>query len=73
MCFASYFVDEDVYQRFVKHNYVPSLIHCHGICVYIGFFTINSSVNAARSSLNGVCLRKFHGKGIKLRLFPQVT
>ena len=30
-----------VYWRFVKHNYVlsiNSLIHCHGICVYIVFF-----------------------------------
>ena len=35
-------------------------------CVDIVFF----SVNAARSSLNGVCRRKFHGKGIKLATFP---
>ena len=39
-------------------------------CVYL-FFTVNSSVNAARSSLNGVCRRKFHEKGIKLKAFPQ--
>ena len=39
--------------------------------VYIVFFTVNSSVNAARSSLNGVCRRKFHGKGIKLKTFPE--
>ena len=47
----SYFADEDVYRRFVKHNYVLSFIHCHGICVYIVFFfffTVNSMVNAAR-------------------------
>ena len=31
----SYFADEDVYRRFVKHNYVLSFFHCHGICVYI--------------------------------------
>ena len=23
--------------RFVKHNFVLSFIHCHGICVYIVF------------------------------------
>ena len=33
----SYFPDEDVHQRFEKHNYVLSFIHCHGICVYIVF------------------------------------
>ena len=33
----SYFADEDVYRRFEKHNYALSFIHCHGICVYIGF------------------------------------
>ena len=54
--------------RFVKHNFVLSFIHCNGICVYIVFFfTVNSSVNAARSS----CRRKFHGKGIELKTFPQ--
>ena len=51
MCFnASYFADEDVYRRFVKfvrHNYVLSFIHCHGICVSIVFFTVNRPVNAA--------------------------
>ena len=36
----SYFADEDVYRRFVKHNYVLSFIHCHGICVYIVFFLL---------------------------------
>ena len=33
-------LDEDVYRRFVKfvkHNYVLSFIHCHGICVCIVF------------------------------------
>ena len=45
-----------LYTRFVKHNFVLSFIHCNGICVYIVFFfTVNSSVNAARSS----CRRKF--------------
>ena len=64
----SYLVDEDVYRRFVKQNYVLSLIHCYGISVYIVcfFVTVNSSVNAARSC----CWRKFHGKGIKLKTFP---
>ena len=38
---------------------------------FFWFVTVNSSVNAARSSLNGVCQRKFHGKGIKLKSFPQ--
>ena len=37
MCFVPYFVDEDVYRRFEKHNYVFSFIHSHGICVYIVF------------------------------------
>ena len=43
-------------------------------CIYIVFFfffTVNSSVNAARSSLNGVYRRKFCGKDIKLKTFPQ--
>ena len=39
--------------------------------VYIVFFIVNSSINAARSSLNGVCRRKFHGKGIKSKTFPE--
>ena len=69
-CFASYFADQDVYRRFVKHNYVRSFIHCHKICLYVVFFTVNSSVNATGSSLNGVCRRKFHGNGIKLKTFP---
>ena len=42
----SYFPDEDVYRPFKKHNYVVSFIHCHGVCVYIVFFTVNNSVNA---------------------------
>ena len=54
------------HRRFVKHNYVLSFIHCHGKSVYI-VFTVNSSVNAARSS----CRRKFHVKGIKLKTFTQ--
>ena len=35
------------------------------------FFTVNSSVNAAWSSLNAVCQRKLHGKSIQLKTFPQ--
>ena len=58
-----------MYWRFVKHNYVLSLNYYHGI--YIVFFTVNSSVNAARSSLNAVCWRKLHRKGIQLKTFPQ--
>ena len=53
ICFVSYFADEDVYRRFAKHNYVLSFIHCHGICVCIVFFTVNSSVNAAGDHLAG--------------------
>ena len=34
-------------------------------CVYIVFF----SVNAAQLCFNGVCRRKFHGKGIKSKTF----
>ena len=30
ICFASYFADEDMYRRFVKHNYVLSFIHSNG-------------------------------------------
>ena len=40
-------------------------------CVYIVFIVNSSVINAARSSLNGVCQRKFDGKGIKLKTFPQ--
>ena len=67
--FASYFADEDVYRHFVKHNYVLSLNYCHGI--YIVFFTVNSSNNAAQSSLYAVCRQKLHGKSIQLTTFPQ--
>jgi len=59
-----------VYRRFVKHNYVLSFIHCHKICLHVVFFTVISPVNATGSSLNGVCRRKFHGNGIKLKTFP---
>ena len=45
-CFASYFADEDVYRRFVKHNYVLSFIHCHGMRLHC-VFADKSSVNAA--------------------------
>ena len=58
-----------MYRHFVKHNYVLSLNYYHGI--YIVFFTVNSSVNAARSSLNAICQRKLHGKSIQLKTFPQ--
>ena len=57
-----------MYRRFVKHNYVLSIIHCYGISVYIAFFTVNSSVYSAARSF---CWQKFHGKGIKLKTFPQ--
>ena len=60
-----------MFRRFVKHTYVLSIIHCHEICVYTVFLP-NSSVYGARSSLNGVCRRKFRGKGIKSKTFPQV-
>ena len=36
----SYVADEDLYRRFEKLNYVLSFIHCHGICVYIGFLLL---------------------------------
>ena len=49
----SYFAEEDVYRRFEKHNYVLSFIHCRGIFVYIVFFTVNSSINAAGDHLAG--------------------
>ena len=39
-CARRCFADEDVYQRFVKHNYVFSFINCHGICVYIVFLPL---------------------------------
>ena len=35
------------------------------------FFTLNSSVNVARSSLNAVCWWKLHGKSIQLKTFPR--
>ena len=49
----SYVADEDVCRRFEKHNYVLLFIHCHGICVDIVFFTVNSSINAAGDHLAG--------------------
>ena len=55
----SYVADEDVYRRFEKHNYVLSFIHCHGICVYVVFFTVFK--NPAGDHLGGGTL----GKGIK--------
>ena len=59
-----------MYWHFVKHNYVLSLNYYHGIYI-VFFFTVNSSVNAVRSSLNTVCWRKLHGKSIQLKTFPQ--
>ena len=41
---TSYFADEDVYRRFVRHNCVLSFFHCHGMRLHCSF-TINSSVN----------------------------
>ena len=61
----SYFADEDVYRRFEKHNYVLSFIHCLGICVYIVYSLLKAWL-MRRSS----CRRKFHGKGIKWKTFP---
>ena len=63
----SYVADEDVYRLFEKHNYVLSFIHCHGICVYIVFFAVNSSINAAGDHLAG---GSFMEKGLNQRLFP---
>ena len=40
-------------RRFEKYNYVLSVIYCHGICVYIVLFTVNSSVNTAGDHLAG--------------------
>ena len=51
--------------------YICSFIHSLPWNGLHCFFTVNSSVNAARSSLNGVCRRKFQGKGIKLKTFLQ--
>ena len=49
---------------FVKHMFFHSFVAMK--CLHIVFFfTINSSVNAARSSLSHVYRRKFHGKSIK--------
>ena len=59
-----------MYRCFVKHNYVLLFIHFHGMRLHC-FVTVNSSVNAARSSLNSVCRRKFDGKGNKLKTFPK--
>ena len=62
----SYFADEDLYRRFEKQNYVLSFIYCHGICVYIF-----SSLSIARLMRRwSSCRRKFHGKGIKWKTFP---
>ena len=58
--------DEDVYRR--------SFSSIHSLpwnAFTLFFFIVNSSVNAAGSSLKGVCWRKFHGKGIKLKIFRQ--
>ena len=65
----SYAADEDVYRRFKKHNYVLSFIHCHGLCVYIDFFTVNSSINAAGDHLAG---GSFMEKELNKRLFARI-
>ena len=52
---------------------------CHSFiamkCVYIVFFffTVNSSVDAARSSLNAVAGESSMEKALNKRLFPKVT
>ena len=57
----SYAADEDVYRRFEKHNYVLSLIHCHGICVYIDFLLLIARlmrlaiILPAEDYVNSVC------------------
>ena len=38
--FCVLLADEDVYRRFVKHNYVPPFIHCHE-----PFFVLLFSIN----------------------------
>ena len=50
---------------FVKHMFFHSFIAMKCLHIVFFFLTVNSSVNAARSSLNHVYRRKFHGKGIK--------
>ena len=50
---------------FVKHMFFHSFIAMKCLHIVLFFFTVNSSVNAARSSLNHVYRRKFDGKGIK--------
>ena len=50
---VSYVADDDVYRRFEKHNYVLSFTHCHGICIYFVFFTVNGSINASGDHLAG--------------------
>ena len=67
VCFASYFADEDVYWRFVKLNYLLSFIHCHGICVYIVFFTVNIARLMRHDQLAGGSFTRWK------RLFPRVT
>ena len=61
--------DENVYRRFEKHNYVLSFIHNHGIYIYIVFFTVNSSINAAGDHLAG---GSFMEKAVNERLFPEL-
>ena len=49
--FASYFTGEEVYRRFVKHNYVLSFIAIEYEFTLF-FFTVNSSVNVVRIILS---------------------
>ena len=58
--FASYLADEDVYRRFVKHN----IMFFHSFIAmeytFTLFFTVNSSVNAARIILSAEVSWKRH-------------
>ena len=40
ICFSSYLADDDMYQRFGKHNYVLSFIHCHGMHLHCFLFFV---------------------------------
>ena len=63
MCFASYFEVYRLCKAYVLFFHSFIAMKCLHIVFF--FFTVNSSVNAARSSLNHVYRRKFDGKGIK--------
>ena len=68
------FADE-VYRLCEAYNYdVCSFIHSlpwNTFTLYFFLLTVNSFVYAAGSSLNGVCQRIFHWKGIKQNTFHQ--